>query len=350
MAQELIINTGSSISRIYVGESLRNISEYTAGRNTVIITDSNVDSLYGRHFNNFNKIIIGEGEENKNLSTLEYIYKKLIDYSADRNTFLLGIGGGIVTDITGFAASTFMRGIPYGFVSTTLLSQIDAGVGGKNGVNFNSIKNMIGTINQPEFVIADTETLATLPEEEIISGMGELIKHILLDGNDSGNILESVKDFKADDFVKKDKDSLDNLIFSSLKVKASVVADDEKELGIRRLLNLGHTLGHAVEIAEKIPHGTAVIKGIVFSVRFSVKKGYLDKDKADRIISVLNRILPDCSVAAERSVLKKIIVHDKKREKSSIYFVFLEGIGKPRIEKIKISEVLEALDDLCIGR
>ncbi len=167
MTQELIINTGSSISKIYVGESLRNISEYTAGRNTVIITDSIVDSLYGSIFNNFNKIIIGEGEDNKNLSTLEYIYRKLIDYSADRNTFLLGIGGGIVTDITGFAASTFMRGIPYGFVSTTLLSQIDAGVGGKNGVNFNNIKNMIGTINQPEFVIADTETLQTLPEEEI---------------------------------------------------------------------------------------------------------------------------------------------------------------------------------------
>ena len=352
MKHKLLIDTGTARSEIYVGETVKNISEYTAGRNTVIITDATVNSLYGNAFDNYKKIIIGEGEQNKTLSTAEYIYEKLISFSADRNTLLIGIGGGIVSDITGFAASTFMRGIPYGFVSTTLLSQVDAGAGGKNGVNFRNIKNMIGTVNQPEFVIADTDTLATLPDSEIISGMGELVKHIFLDGNDSESILESVvgSSFSPSDFVKKEKDALDNLILSSVKVKAAIVADDERELGKRRLLNLGHTLGHAVEIAEDIPHGTAVIKGIIFAALFSEKKGYLEHGEGERIISVLEKILPDSKVKAEREQIKEIILHDKKRENSSIYFVFLKGIGRPLIEKIEISELLEALDDLCIGR
>ena len=352
MKHNLLIDTGTARSEIFVGESIKNISDYTDGRNTVIITDAAVDSLYGSSFDNYKKIIIGEGEKNKTLSTVEYIYEKLISFSADRNTLLIGIGGGIVSDITGFAASTFMRGIPYGFVSTTLLSQVDAGAGGKNGVNFKSIKNMIGIINQPEFVIADTETLATLPDMEIISGMGELVKHVFLDGNDSGNILETVvgSRFSPSDFVRKEKDALDSLIFSSVSVKAAIVAEDEKELGKRRLLNLGHTLGHAVEIAENIPHGTAVIKGLIFTALFSEKKGYLEHGEAERITAVLKKILPDYKVSAEREKIKKIILHDKKRENSSIYYIFLKGIGCPVIEKIEISELLEAIDDLCIGR
>ena len=352
MKKKLVINTGSSRSEIYVGESLKNISDYAAGRNTVIVTDTTVYSLYGSIFKDYKKIVIGEGEDNKTLPTLEYIYEKLISFSADRNTLLIGVGGGIVSDITGFAASTFMRGIPYGFVSTTLLSQVDAGVGGKNGINFNNIKNMIGTINQPEFVIADTSLLKTLPEKEIISGMGELVKHVFLDGNDAENVLESVigNEFIPSELAEKEKESLDELILSSLKVKASVVADDEKEQGRRRLLNLGHTLGHAVEIAENIPHGMAVIKGIIFTVQFSVKKGFIAENEAERITAILKRILPEHEVTADRKQLKEIILHDKKREDSSIYFVFLKGIGRPVIEKIEINDLLEALDDLCIGR
>ena len=352
MKQKLVIDTGTNRSEIIIGETVRNISKYTAGRKTVIVTDATVDSLYGSAFDDYKKIIIGEGEENKTLSTIEYIYEKLLSFSADRNTLLIGVGGGIVSDITGFAASTFMRGIPYGFVSTTLLSQVDAGVGGKNGVNFSSIKNMIGTINQPEFVIADTDLLSTLPEEEIISGMGELVKHVFLDGNDSESILESVigNSFHPDYLLKKEKDSLDNLILNSVKVKASVVADDEKEQGQRRLLNLGHTLGHAVEIAENIPHGTAVIKGIIFTALFSEKKGYLSREERERITGILMKLLPDYQLTAKRKKIKEIILHDKKRENNSIYFVFLKGIGSPFIEKIEISELLEALDDLCIGR
>ncbi len=352
MKRKLTIDTGGSRSEIVVGGSLKNISEYTGGRTVIIITDATVDSLYGSLLTGYNKIIIGEGEENKTLSTIEYIYEKLISYSADRNTLLIGVGGGIVTDITGFAASTFMRGLPYGFVSTTLLSQVDAGVGGKNGVNFKNLKNMIGTINQPEFVIADTGMLASLPEEEIVSGLGELIKHAFLDNKVSGGILDSVftADFNPSDFAAKDRESLNELIFNSIKVKASVVSDDEKEQGRRRLLNLGHTLGHAVEIAEKIPHGTAVVKGIVFSALFSVRKGYLSENEAEKIINALKRIVPDCEVKAERNHLKEIVLHDKKRENSSIYFVFLKGAGSPLIEKISIDELLEALDDLCIGR
>jgi 3-dehydroquinate synthase len=353
MTEKLIVDTGQNISEVFVGESLRNIDKYVKGRKVVIVTDKTVNSLYGSSLDNYNKIIIGEGESVKTLSTIEYIYEKLISFSADRNTLLIGVGGGVVTDITGFAASTFMRGIPYGFVSTTLLSQVDAGIGGKNGVNFNNIKNMIGTINQPEFVIEDTETLLTLPEQEIRSGLGELVKHSFLEGEKSVASLDEIfsgEKININHFVNDSRESLNTLIFDSLKVKAAIVSEDEKEHGVRRVLNLGHTLGHAVEIAENIPHGLAVIKGIIFSALFSVKKGYLDEKCAQRIITILNRITEDNEVKAQRSDLKKIILHDKKRENDSIYFVFLKGIGNPLIEKIKIEELLEALDDLCIGR
>ena len=353
MTEKLIVDTGQNRSEIFVGESLRNIEKYIHGRKAIIITDKTVNYLYGSSLDNYSKIIIGEGEGIKTLSTIEYIYEKLLSFSADRNTLLIGVGGGVVTDIAGFAASTFMRGIPYGFVSTTLLSQVDAGVGGKNGVNFNNIKNMIGTINQPEFVIEDTETLLTLPDEEIISGLGELAKHSFLEGEKALKDLDKIfsgEKINLNDFVNNSRDSLNTLIYNSLKVKAAIVSEDEKEHGARRLLNLGHTLGHAVEIAENIPHGLAVIKGIIFSALFSVKKGYLDEESSERIIGILNRITQDNEVEAQRAELKKIILHDKKRENNDIYFVFLKGIGLPFIEKIKIEELLEAMDDLCIGR
>ena len=167
--------TGSSTIRI--GASLDHLAGFVPEGKAVIVTDSVVGEHYRDRFPPYETIEIGTGEKTKTLNTVQDIYRKLMDLEADRSTFLVGIGGGIVCDVTGFVASTYMRGIEFGFVSTTLLSQVDASVGGKNGVNFLGYKNMIGVFNQPEFVLCDLDLLKTLPEKEILCGMAEIVKH-----------------------------------------------------------------------------------------------------------------------------------------------------------------------------
>ena len=171
---------GKTKSEILIGESFVNTSRYLPKKNVIIITDDNLHKHYSNDFPDFPVIKIGTGEQIKTLQTIEHIISQLIDLQADRKTFLLGIGGGIVCDITGFVASIYMRGINFGFVSTSLLSQVDASVGGKNGINFNSYKNLIGNINQPKFVICDIEMLYTLPKKEIKNGIAEIIKHSII--------------------------------------------------------------------------------------------------------------------------------------------------------------------------
>ncbi|MGB5991778.1 MAG: 3-dehydroquinate synthase family protein, partial [Desulfobacterales bacterium] len=168
-------STGDSF--IHVGKTLRNLEKYIPSENVVLITDKNVKQFYENDFPPHPVITIDIGEKIKNLDTVRDIYEKLVTVGADRSTFIVGIGGGIVCDIAGFVASTYLRGVRFGFVSSTLLSQVDASVGGKNGVNFKGYKNMVGVFNQPEFVICDLNLLNTLPKKEILNGMAEIVKH-----------------------------------------------------------------------------------------------------------------------------------------------------------------------------
>ena len=168
-------------SNIYIGESLQNVEEYLPKGKTIIITDENVKNHYLSDFPDCPVITISTGESIKTLATVESIYRQLINLDVDRQTFILAIGGGIVCDIAGFVASTFQRGLRFGFVSTSLLSQVDASVGGKNGVNFDSYKNMVGVFMQPEFVICDIKLLNTLPKEEVANGFAEIVKHALIE-------------------------------------------------------------------------------------------------------------------------------------------------------------------------
>ncbi|HSQ84884.1 MAG TPA: 3-dehydroquinate synthase family protein, partial [Desulfobacterales bacterium] len=181
-------STGDSF--IYVGETIQNLGNYIPTENVVIITDKNVKQLYENDFPPHPVITIGIGETIKNLDTARNIYEKLVAVGADRSTFIVGIGGGIVCDIAGFVASTYLRGVRFGFVSSTLLSQVDASVGGKNGVNFKDYKNMVGVFNQPEFVICDLNLLKTLPKKEILNGMAEIVKHGAIENADLFAYLE----------------------------------------------------------------------------------------------------------------------------------------------------------------
>ncbi|MFU8770398.1 MAG: 3-dehydroquinate synthase, partial [Desulfotignum sp.] len=225
-------------SQIHVGERLGNLADHLPDQPLVIITDENVKSLYGHAFPKVPVITIGTGEKIKTLATVETILHRLIDLGCDRSCFILGIGGGIVCDIAGFAASIFMRGVDFGFVSTTLLSQVDASVGGKNGVNLSAFKNMAGVFSQPRFVICDPDMLKTLPQKEIANGMAEIVKHALI--ADAG-MLAFIENNHAR-ALNLDPEIIFQLVSDSVAIKSRVVQQDERESGERRKLNFGHTI------------------------------------------------------------------------------------------------------------
>jgi 3-dehydroquinate synthase len=335
--KKIIINTGSHKSEILVGEDWRVFSNLAGGRSLIILTDDNLRKFYGNEFGNFPVISLAPGESSKKLQTIEMLAGKLLDLGADRNSFIVGIGGGVVCDIAGFLASVYMRGISFGFVSTSLLSQVDASVGGKNGVNFGTVKNIIGTFNQPDFVICDPGMLKTLPEDEFLSGLAELIKHGAIADADLFRHIEE----NTDRIRKRDIDFMSDLIGRSVEIKAEVVRDDEKEKGRRMILNFGHTFGHAIEAHTGMKHGFAVAAGMKIAADISVNFGMFKGDKVQRITDLLNKtglILP---YDIDAKTLGRLIESDKKKSGGSVSFIMLEAIGKTVIRKVAVSELIE---------
>ena len=246
-------------SEIFVGRVDEGLNHFTQNRRVIVITDANIDRLYHHIVAKYEHIIIGHGEVNKNLVTVQNIYTQLMEMGADRSTLLVGIGGGIVTDITGFVATTYMRGMDFGFVATTLLAQVDASVGGKNGVNILSYKNMVGTFAQPSFVISDVDFLHTLPLRELRAGMGEVVKMAIIGNAELFQFIES--NISCDCY--HNTDIMQRIVLDSIRLKADIVDRDECEKGIRRVLNLGHTIAHAIEkCSRKLNHGEAVAVGL----------------------------------------------------------------------------------------
>ena len=341
--QHIEIETEGHHSSIYIGESVTNFSRYVPANKTIIITDNNIFTHYGHIFEGYPVIVIGTGENQKNLQTIDIILDKMVSFEADRSWFVLGVGGGVVSDMAGFAASIFMRGIRFGFVSTTLLSQVDASVGGKNGVNHKGLKNMIGTFNQPDFVICDHTMLATLNRREFVGGFAEIIKH---------GAIKSIIHFidvenNIDAALNGQDEVIHKLISDSVKIKAGVVTRDEKEQGERRTLNFGHTLGHSIEKLTGLHHGEAVAIGMVLEAKISVVKGYLDVNESDRLIALLLKMgLPIESPIALPELIKTMH-HDKKRDGDSIHFVFLKALGNAIHEKITFAELDKLVYDLC---
>ena len=261
-------------------------------------------------------------EEEKTLATVERLTAQLLDLQADRTTFLLGVGGGITTDIVGFTAAIFKRGLPFGLVPTTLLAQVDASIGGKNGVNFDRYKNMLGTFRQPEFVYIDTDFLQTLPNRQLRCGAAEMLKTFLL--ADKRAYEEAVKVFRAE------KPQVPQwLVGRAGEIKQALVAQDPEDHGVRRLLNLGHTFGHAIEkCSTQYEHGEAVAIGIALAARMAVEKELMAAEEADRIVEDLRAVgLPvEPPVSAEE--LRSAILQDKKRTGERLWFVLPETIGK----------------------
>jgi 3-dehydroquinate synthase len=335
----VFIRTGSKISELLVGESWRNVKNLIPSDNLVIITDENVNKLYGHSFPCAPVIVIPPGEKSKNFRLVEKITKKILQLNIDRSGFILGIGGGVICDISGFVASIYLRGINFGFISTSLLSQVDASVGGKNGINLGGAKNIIGNINQPDFVICDPIMLKTLPEEEYLSGLGELMKHALIKDKAFLNLI--IK--KREQILARDELVMQKLIRKSVEIKAEIVTEDECESGIRRILNFGHTFGHAIEVRYGYNHGMAISMGMVMASQFSLKRGMITDKDLEKVITVLGSFsLLKFSSISGRAV-EKMLIHDKKRSGDSIHFVLLKSIGNAVVLPVKIDEISEFL-------
>ena len=331
----LQIQGSAGDSTIMVGAKLREFR--IPARNAVIITDTTVRQLYGKDFPPFEVIEIGSGEAIKNLNTVKGIYEKLLELEVDRSCFILGIGGGVVCDIAGFVASTYLRGLRFGLVPSTLLSQVDAGVGGKNGVNLGGYKNMVGTFNQPQFVICDTDLLKTLPQREILSGLAEIVKHAAI-GNEN---LFSYLEENWGKALRLEPEVIEKLVYDSVVIKASIVNRDEKEKGERRKLNFGHTFGHAIEKASGVSHGEAVSAGMVLASALSRRRGYLSAKDAARIEALLHRLNLPTRFPGDSKILFDAIRKDKKRNGDNLNFVLVQGIGRAVVEEIP----LKALED-----
>jgi 3-dehydroquinate synthase len=329
-------------STILIGESLENLNQYIPDEEVIIITDSNVSNHYQNRFPPGHVITIGTGEKIKNLETVRFLYEKLVELEADRSAFILGIGGGIVCDIAGFVASTYLRGLRFGFVSSTLLSQVDASVGGKNGVNLSGYKNIIGVFNQPEWVICDLHLLHTLPKREILCGFAEIVKHAAIASKDLFNYIED----NLQKALLLDHDVLEKLVWESVKIKSEIVNRDEREKGERRKLNFGHTFGHAIEKTIGIPHGEAVSIGMAAANVLSQKRGLLFSGDAERIEQLLEASgLPTRINFQSESVLDAI-KKDKKRQGDWIHFVLLKGIGSSVVQDVSIEELKSIVADL----
>ncbi len=330
-----------SRSEVVIGEALPELeSRIPAGKRAVIITDNNLYSLYGNVVGRYEHIVIGTGEKNKTLDTVSSIYARFLEMEVDRaSCYIIGLGGGIVTDIAGFAASTYMRGIPFGFAATTLLAQVDASVGGKNGVNFQGYKNMVGTFNQPDFVLCDTGMLGTLPEREFRTGLAEIIKSGLI--ADKG-LFELFLKHHFNEF-RTDQELLLEAITRSVQVKAAIVEADEREHGDRKKLNLGHTLAHAIEKCSRdYTHGEAVAAGLCYCATVSEKLGTITAAEMKIVIGVIEKMGLPSSVPIARADLVSALRNDKKRESDSISYILMRGIGECEIRKMGFNE-LESL-------
>lgn len=323
-------------STLYVGRATELLDRVLPKGRVVVITDANIDRLYPDLVHCYDYIIIGQGEGVKSLQTVERVYRELMAMGADRSTFILGIGGGIVTDIAGFVAATYMRGIDFGFVSTTLLGQVDASIGGKNGVNVADYKNMVGTFRQPRFVISDVTMLKTLPVRELRAGMSEVVKSAIVGDVELFNHLERVI---TGELSHSNTELMEEIILRAVVVKARIVAMDEREGGIRRLLNLGHTLGHAIEkCTREVNHGEAVAIGMSQIAHASVRCGMLAEEDAQRIDTLLERLGFSLTSPINMVDVLREVKHDKKKCNNVLKVVLPIKIGECIVREMTFDE------------
>ena len=305
-----------------------------------IITDSNTSQYCLPNFlaqvattTPIEIVEIEPGEENKSVDTCIEVWHALTDLGADRKSLIINLGGGVVTDLGGFVASLFKRGVDFINVPTSLLAMVDASVGGKTGVDLGSLKNQVGVISNPKAVLIDPDFLETLPAEQMRSGLAEMYKHGLIADRGYWNNLIDLSDLTTDDLA--------NLIRRSIEIKNSIVTLDPNEKGERKTLNFGHTIGHAIESyflenesRKTLLHGEAIAIGMVLESYLSLEKGMLSIVEYREIKSVINSFFDRTDFTPhDIEAIVKLLVHDKKNEFGRVQFVLLEGIGKAKFDQ-----------------
>lgn len=323
----------------YFSDEIFRLKNIVDQKNTIIITDENIFGKHAKKFRQWNSIVLKPGEEFKVQSTVDAILLQLLEMGADRNTTLVGVGGGVVTDITGYVASIYMRGINFGFVPTTLLAMVDASIGGKNGIDIGVYKNMAGIIRQPKFILHDLEFLKTLPKNEWENGFAEIIKHACIKDDAMFKELElnSLKIYQTN------KKKINDLINRNTILKTKVVQRDEFEKGERRLLNFGHTLGHALENQYELSHGQSIAIGMAFASIVSQKiNGFKE---AHKVINLLSKYGLPTFASFDKQKVFEVLKKDKKGEKLAINYILLERIGKGVSKLIPITELENIIQD-----
>ncbi|MEN6363442.1 MAG: 3-dehydroquinate synthase family protein [Rectinema sp.] len=287
---------------------LKGLAELIDPHATLLVTDRRIDSLYGNMLPDCPRILVPRGEAAKNLRSLEVLYGQFLESGLDRGGMVLAVGGGSVSDLAGFAAATWMRGVAFAVAPTTLLAMVDASIGGKNGIDLRDRKNMVGTFLRPSFVHCDVSLTASLPREEFASGMAEMIKHGVIEGGIGFEALEAYAAHAAHASPAAHA-ALASLVAMSMRVKLSIVREDEHERGKRRLLNLGHSIGHAIEAATGLPHGHCVAAGLASACRLSVRMGQMKESTAERIFALLEAWDLPSSIAKAAALAKSHAAH-----------------------------------------
>ncbi len=328
------------------------LDEWNHGQTWLMVTQPSLYEQFGRdleanlthHGYNVRSLTIPAGESAKSLEQVKELYQHMIHMSCDRSTTILALGGGVVGDVAGFIAATFMRGTDYIQIPTTLLSMVDSAIGGKTGVNLPEGKNLVGAIHQPKLVAVDTVTLQTLPKRELISGLAEVLKYGAIGDRDFfGMVSENIASF-----IDQENDALiEDIIALSCEIKSRIVSSDEHESGLRRILNFGHTVGHAFETLlgfEKLRHGEAVAYGMLCAGYISHERGLLSPTDWEQLEKTIKQLpLPEFS-CPEISELLAIIRRDKKVRAGVLHFVLLESLGNAVIaDDVTDQEITEAV-------
>jgi 3-dehydroquinate synthase len=351
----LQLDLGERSYPIHIGSQLLDqaglYKKHIKGTFTAVVTNETVAPLYADRVvktlegigQKVKLIVLPDGEAFKTWEVLQKIFDGLLENSADRKTTLVALGGGVIGDMTGFAAACYMRGIRFIQVPTTLLSQVDSSVGGKTGINHPLGKNMVGAFHQPQAVIADLDTLKTLPPEELAAGLAEVIKH------------GAIADYEFLSWIEKSQDALNNCdpvamefaVRRSCEIKSQVVAQDEKEGGIRAILNFGHTFGHAIEAGMGYGawlHGQAVGCGMVMAADLSVRVGLLSNADASRLKKIIQALhLPTQPPKLGVDRFMELMSVDKKAEGGEVRYILLNGLGQAKIQTVDDDLVIQTL-------
>lgn len=336
-----IIQFSTAATTYYFDASFDHLEKLTARDNTFIITDENVFNANKRKFKGWNTIVVKAGEAHKTQATVDHIIGQLVEAGANRKSCIVGVGGGVITDMAGYVAGIYMRGVQFGFVPTSVLAMVDAAIGGKNGVDVGVYKNMVGLIRQPSFLLYDYALLKSLPKEEWVNGFAEIIKHACIKDAAMFKLLEQ---HKLTDF-QKDKKLLNKLIQRNALLKSKVVQEDEFEQADRKLLNFGHTLGHAIENTYQLPHGHAVSIGMV--VASYISRDMLGLKDADRIAFLIVKYGLTAFFKFNADKALELMKSDKKAFKTAIHYVLLEKIGKGVVKPLTIDQIAPVVQQLA---